>query len=193
MRGLLLTTLLLSTGLCSAKKMQMAIESVILSADLIVIGEIKSDGVGSYVFGIQETLYGDSSLQTVRVQKWKEWTCDSRGFEIRKGQRLVLLLGKGKAGYYPVNDSTGEIPLRQDTVPSGNGFYEVLPHAAHIKEFGEAVRALRMCCHITETNNDFGFFYKWAWECSPEQRSARTSKNELTAWLFERMERREKK
>jgi len=68
MRGLLLTTLLLSTGLCSAKKMQMAIESVILSADLIVIGEIKSDGVGSYVFGIQETLYGDSSLHRARAE-----------------------------------------------------------------------------------------------------------------------------
>lgn len=178
---------------CAAKKMQMAIESVILSADLIIIGEIKSDGVGSYAFSIQETLYGYTSLQTIHVQKWKEWTCDSRGFKIHKGQRLILLLGKGKTGYYPINDSTGEIPLHQDSVPSRNGFYEVLPRASDVHELGEAVSSLRMCCHITETNSDFGYFYKWSWDCSPEQRLARTSKNELTAWLFERMERREKK
>jgi hypothetical protein len=58
-------------------------------------------------------------------------------------------------------------------------------------EFGTAVRALRGCCHITEVNNDLGYFYKWVWDCDPAQRSVRTALNDLTAWLFQRMEKRE--
>jgi hypothetical protein len=192
-RILLITLAIVSSATCSAKKMQMAIESVILSADLIVVGEIKSVGIGSYAFTIQETLYGDTALKNIQVAKWKEWTCDSRSFEVQRGQRLVLLLGKGKSGYYPVNASTGEIPLQLDSVLARSGFYSVLPHAVHIREFSEAVRALRDCCHVTEARNDLGYFYEWAWDCSPEQRSERTAKNELTAWLFDRMGRREKK
>jgi len=55
MRNLLLIVLLLGSGVCSAKKMQMDIASVILSADLIVVGEITSNGMGSYTFNIEET------------------------------------------------------------------------------------------------------------------------------------------
>lgn len=192
MRALLLIILLLSAGLCSAKKMQMAIESVILSADLIVIGKIESDGIGSYAFSVEETVYGDSALKTIRVKKWEEWTCDSRDFNIKKGQRLLLLLGKDDSDYYPINASTGEIPVRHDSIPSRNGFFEVLPRTVSVKEFIEAVRLLRACCHITEVKNDFGYFYNWVWDCTPEQRSQRRSTNDLSAWLFERMKSREK-
>jgi hypothetical protein len=192
-RYLFFTLALFSTTLCSAKKVQMAIESVILSADLIVIGEIKSVGIGSYAFSIQQTLHGDTALKTIHVQKWKEWTCDARSFELEKGQRLVLLLGKGRSGYYPINASTGEIPIRQDTIPSRSGYYEILPHATTVEEFGTAVRALRGCCHITEVNNDLGYFYKWVWDCSPAQRLERMAQNSLTAWLFEQMKEREER
>ena len=58
MRNLLLIVLLLGNGVCSAKKMQMDIGSVILSADLIVVGAIERDGSGSYVFRIDETWLG---------------------------------------------------------------------------------------------------------------------------------------
>jgi hypothetical protein len=192
-RILLFAVALWSATYASAKKMEMAIESVILSADLIVIGQIESDGIGSYAFSVQETLHGDTALKTIRVKKWKEWTCDSRDFKIKKGQRLLLLLGKEESDYYPINASTGEVPVRHGSIPSRNGYYDVLPRAVPVEEFSEAVRALRACCHITAVRNDFGYFYDWVWDCSPEQRSERTAKNELTAWLFDRMERREKK
>lgn len=193
MRGALLSIMLLSTGLCWAKKMEMAIESVILSADLIVIGEIENDGIGSYKFSVQETLHGDTALKTIRVKKWEEWTCDSRSFKVKKGQRLLLLLGKDDSDYYPINASTGEIPIRHGSIPPRNGYYDVLPRAVPIEEFSEAVLALRACCHITAVRNDFGYFYDWVWDCSPEERSAHASKNEMATWLFEQMEKREMK
>jgi hypothetical protein len=192
-RILLISLSIVSSATCSAKKMQMAIESVILSADMIVVGEIKSVGIGSYAFSIQETWHGDTALKVIHVEKWKEWTCDARSFEVQKGQRLILLLGKGKSGYYPINASTGEIPVRQDTISSRSGFYEVLPHAVSVEEFGTAVRAIRSCCHITEVNNDLGYFYRWVWDCSADQRSERKAQNSLTAWLFEQMEEREQR
>ena len=193
MRGLLLTILILCAGLCSAKKVEMAIEPVILSADLIAIGEINSDGIGAYSFTVEETLHGDTSLKTIDVQKWKEWTCDSRDFKIKKGQRLLLLLGKEGSNYYPINASTGEIPIRHGSIPSRNGYYDVHPRTIPVSEFSEAVRALRACCHITAVRNDFGYFYDWVWDCSPEDRSARTAKNEMAKLLFERMDKREVK
>ena len=193
MRGLLLAGLLLSAGLCSAKKMEMAIESVILSADLIVIGEIVSDGIDTYVFSVQETLHGDTALKTIRVKKWEEWTCDSRDFKIKEGQQLILLLGKDDSDYYPINASTGEIPIRHGSIPSRNGYYDVLPRAVPVLEFSEAVRALRACCRITAVRSDFGYFYDWVWDCSVEERSSRTSRNEMAKWLFEQMEKREMK
>lgn len=173
--------------------MEMAIESVILSADLIVIGEILNDGIGTYAFSVQETLYGDTALKTIRVKKWEEWACDSRDFKINEGQMLLLLLGKDVSDYYPINASTGEIPIQGDSIPAHNGYYDVLPHAVPMREFGAAVRALRACCHITAMNNDFGFFYEWAWDCTPEERSERKASSASAAWLFARMEAREER
>jgi hypothetical protein len=193
MRILLLTVLLFGSGVCSAKKMQMAIESVILNADLIVVGAVERDGSGSYVFRIDETWHGDNSLRTIRVNKWKEWTCDRRGFTLGQGQRLVLLLNKEGERYSPVNGSTGEIPIQADSIPAHNGYYDVLPHAVPVREFGAAVRALRGCCHITAVNNDFGYFYEWAWDCTPEERSERKASSAFAAWLFARMEAREER
>ncbi|QQR87974.1 MAG: hypothetical protein IPJ76_07100 [Flavobacteriales bacterium] len=192
-RYLALPLALLVNVPCLAKKMQMDIESVILNAELIVVGEIISKGIGSYSFRIQETLHGDTSLRTIHVDKWKEWTCDTRSFEIAKGQRLVLLLGKGKSGYYPYNDSTGEIPITNDSLGAQNGYYGVLPRRLSITEFSEAVRALRSCCHITAVHKDFGVSYDWVWDCTQEERERSATGNDFTAWLFRRMARMEER
>lgn len=186
----------LADGLCmatpgSAKKMVMAMESVILHADLIVIGEVESVGTGSYSFRISETVSGPADLQTIRVEKWEEWTCDQRGFVIKPGQKLLLLLDKSGSHYGPINDSTREIALRNDSVPARSGFYDVLPRPVSTAEFSEAARALRACCHITSTSSDDAYDYHWAWDCTPEERTARSSRNDLIAWLFARMEKRE--
>lgn len=185
---ILILLAIIGSAPCSAKKMEMDMGSVILNAELIVVGEIISNGIGSYSFRIQETLHGDTSLRNIRVDKWKEWTCDTRSFEIAKGQRLVLLLGKGKSGYYPFNDSTGEIPIANDSIRARSGYYDVLPRSLSVREFAEAVRALRACCHITAVRKDFGVLYDRVWDCTPEERERSVAGNDFTAWLFRRME-----
>ncbi len=99
-----------------AKKHIWPFACVLHSADLIVVGEITSVRANRILLRIEQQVYGTSADSQITVTKWKEWTCDVRFAPYKKGQRLLLLLAKDKDSYFPINASTGELPVLQDSV-----------------------------------------------------------------------------
>jgi hypothetical protein len=199
MRFLLFSLTLFSTTLCAAKKMQMSIDAVILSADLIVVGEITRADSSAYFFRIDETLYARDTawhVMETRVNAWKEWTCDWRNFKIVQGQRLLLLLRKSKHGFTPINGSTGEIPILNDSIVLRNEEkvhvpYESHPYQLSVQDFSAGVKALQHCCaHNGEIEGEYGYFDDSFWKCSQTERTAVLNKDDFTAWLFRRVEQR---
>lgn len=117
--GRLSLTLLLCWLCCShafGKKHVWPFACVLHSADLIVVGEITAVRANSVLLRVEEKVYGTCSDSVITVARWKEWTCDVRFAPYEKGQRLLLLLAKDKDRYTPINASTGELPVQQDSV-----------------------------------------------------------------------------
>ncbi|KAF2513812.1 hypothetical protein [Flavobacterium foetidum] len=100
------------------KKNVMPYSIVISRAILIVDGTVSKVSKNDYQFTISQFIKGKSSSK-INVNIWKEWICDSRIKELKAGQRLILFLEKSSNGnYYPINDSTGELYVDDNTFPN---------------------------------------------------------------------------
>jgi hypothetical protein len=177
-----------------AKKMITGIDAVILSADLIVVGVIEHNGSGTYSFRVDRTVYGDTSLHSISVVKWKEWTCDTRMFKIQRGQQLVLLLSHDEKGFHPINASTGEIPVEKDSIvlryeERVHVPYESHPYRLTVQEFCDGVTALLHCCKL---QGELGYFHDPIWTCSDDERTTVRKKEDFAAWLYRRVELRKR-
>jgi hypothetical protein len=144
-----------------AKKYVYGMDVVVLTADLIVIGTIQGEAAGAYSFRIEETIHGTPDNIVITVKKWKQWTCDYRTFKITPGQRLLLLLSHDGGHYSPINESTGEIPMENDSLELYHERAVVVDNAIrgyrmHLNEFREAAKALRQCAAMTGVVNEFG-------------------------------------
>ncbi|WP_123947548.1 hypothetical protein [Flavobacterium reichenbachii] len=97
------------------KKNETPYPIVISKAVLIVDGTVSKISKNEYQFTITQFIKGKSSSK-INVVIWKEWLCDPRIKELKAGQRLILFLEKTPYGNFaPINDSTGEIYIDNDT------------------------------------------------------------------------------
>ena len=97
------------------KKHEVPYSIVIAKADLIVDGTISKVSKNEYEFTVSQFVKGKSALK-IKVSIWKEWMCDPRIKELKTGQRLILFLEKSSNdNFSPINDSTGEIYVDNDT------------------------------------------------------------------------------
>jgi len=97
------------------KKHEIPYSIVVAKADLIVDGTISKVSKKEYEFTISQFVKGKSALK-IKVSIWKEWICDPRIKELKTGQRLILFLEKSPYGNFsPINDSTGEIYIDNDS------------------------------------------------------------------------------
>lgn len=138
MRSTLLLVLLCCSATLSAKKMTMFMLDVILRADLVVVGTIDDPSGDAYTLIVDEVVHGSPASSIIRVRKWQPWICDSRIFKIERGQRLVLLLQRDSLGYMPINASTGEIPIENDSI--------VLRYQGKKMPVVEFTRAVHLVC-----------------------------------------------
>ena len=116
MKYILFVAVLLAISTNSyAKKLYYPLEVVAEMADIIVVGEIKSVSQGSYQFNITKTVKGKET-GLIKVQMFKEWTCDHRMKKAETGQKLFLFLNKKGGKYEIINGSTGEMFIEDDKV-----------------------------------------------------------------------------
>jgi hypothetical protein len=117
------------------KKNILSYSIVISKADLIVDGIISNVSKERYEFTISQFIKGKSDSK-INVTIWKEWMCDGRVSDLKKGQKLLLFLEKtSKNFYYPINESTGELFLKKDNSPSPSMYMlERFPNATVIKK-----------------------------------------------------------
>ncbi|KAB1158541.1 hypothetical protein F7018_07945 [Tenacibaculum aiptasiae] len=93
----ILITLLLFTSLTNNNEFDKKVlpYSIVTSkADLIVEGQIDEINYGKYHFGISDFIKGKDD-NTIIVNKWKQWMCDTRPLKYKTGQKLILFLKKG--------------------------------------------------------------------------------------------------
>lgn len=109
----------------NAKKMYVSLEVMAGSADLIVVGEIVEVKSNTYLFKITKTLKGNKT-GTITVEKFREWTCDTRYQPCTKGEKLVLFLEQGAAHWTIINGSTGEKPIIKGKIARTAYYYEDL-------------------------------------------------------------------
>ncbi|MHC4696399.1 MAG: hypothetical protein ACYTFA_06630 [Planctomycetota bacterium] len=142
-------------------------------ADLIAVGTITSVSwfsSGVIEVDVSEVLFGDPSLKTIRVQKFRNWTCVTRWTPYAADQKLLLFLTAGDGQWVPKGtweimgkgNDTGEIPIIGDHIyPSGlRCGWSVEPERhevyggtrkkrAPLAPFLAAVRDIRKCFHFT--------------------------------------------
>lgn len=110
----LLAYLAISIGLiCNLpiKKIDMSYAQAALKADLIVEGAISDVSFFAYEYDfiILDFIKGKSENK-VKINMWKEWTCDRRIKKPKKNQKLLLFLTQRESGEYDIiNGSTGEL------------------------------------------------------------------------------------
>ena len=166
-----------------AKKYIYPLEHVIGLADLIVIGEIESVEQNTYTFRITETLKGDVHA-TIRVEKFKEWTCDTRYAKHEKGQKLCLFLQKGLLSWNIINGSTGERPILEQTIYLG---MEEDIYKLPLSEFVEGITSFCKC-YATETiSGAYEEIVTFRQMCTDEEIANFRSLSKFTKWLYDRI------
>ncbi len=164
-----------------AKKLYYPLEIVVGMADLIVIGEIESVSKDTYQFKIDKKIKGEES-DLIKVQMFKEWTCDNRMKKAEKGQKLFLFLVKKGGKYEIINGSTGEMFIEGDTVLRIiNGEQPTVDKlATSIKSF---TRAFRL------KSKNYAPFEETVFKqlISDNEIKNLTNQSALTRWLFNKM------
>lgn len=178
---LLILTFVCSTSLLNAKKFFYPFEVVAGSADLIVLGEIETVFSGSYTFKVDETLKG-LIHETIRVQKFREWTCDVRFAKHESGQKLCLFLKKGTGSWEIINGSTGERPILE------NGFFRVIDDFKDLKP-GDFKEGIKEFCKCYEYIGEYGIFNDnpptFKRLCSEDLTLSFKNMNHFTKWLYD--------
>ncbi|MCK7590588.1 hypothetical protein M0G43_08390 [Subsaxibacter sp. CAU 1640] len=94
-------------------KMVLPYSIVTSKTDLIVEGTIDEIYDGKYGFTISDFIKGKDQ-KTIYVTIGKQWTCDIRKTDYKKGQKLILFLIKENGKYQIINGSTGELIINDD-------------------------------------------------------------------------------
>ena len=129
MRHFILLLVLLTESICLAKplvkKRVLPYYEVINQADLIVHGAIIKTASSSYDFKIKGYLKGKEALQ-IKVNQWKEWTCDKRNGKPYVGEELLLFLSRDAQGNYNIiNGSTGELQIKNNGEVHSNMLWQI--------------------------------------------------------------------
>ncbi|WP_299125359.1 hypothetical protein [uncultured Tenacibaculum sp.] len=131
----ILITLLLFTSLTNNNefsKHTLPYSIVTSKADLIVEGQIDEINNEKYQFKISDFIKGKDD-DTIIVNKWKQWMCDTRPLKYKTGQKLILFLKKVKGKYKVINGSTGELIIN-DNDGIVRYKYNALPNRLVVKE-----------------------------------------------------------
>lgn len=184
--------IIFSTLKVEAKKMVYPIEIISGMSDIIVIGEIDIVKDNSYTFRISETLKG-KVYKTISVQKFKEWTCDTRFGKVLKGQKFCLFLKKGLTNWTIINGSTGELIISNNSITLGGDEeykhvdYKFTPYRLSVDEFKNGIREFSKCYRFI---GEYDFMDKKAhFEqiCDYKQISKFKKINNFSAWLYKKM------
>ncbi len=140
-----------------AKKRIYPIEMVAGLSHLIVVGKISSITPNSYQFEITETIKG-APRKNIIVIKFEEWTCDIRFGPYVIGQQLLLFLIKNGSYYEIVNGSTGEIPIKFNSVTFKYESFDdkkFIPYKISLQDCIIGLNWLSKCFQMTGKYNDF--------------------------------------
>ncbi len=160
--------------------MILPIEIMIGSSDIIVIGTIQTVYENTYDFEIQKNIKGNEKKIVIPVQKFKEWTCDTRIKKVEKGQHLLLFLKKKINNRYEIiNGSTGELFIDNNKVRIHN-------KKITIEQFESTTQDFLLCYEFTNKNNPYK---KGTFKSLKKQKEINVYKNKssFSTWLFSRM------
>lgn len=151
-------------------------------ADLIVVGEISKVHVTStYDFTITSVIKG-SAKSIIKVNMFKEWTCDHRAKKAESGQRLLLFLQKDMFGTYEIiNGSTGEKFIENNQLEIV--INEKIPT---VDELTLGLKLFTSCYQLKGKEYDFGNTTFIQLKSTDEIKEL-SAKSEITSWLVDRV------
>ena len=164
-----------------AKKLYYPLEVVAGMADLIVVGEIESVNKGSYQFKITKTVKGEEQ-GLIKVQMFKEWTCDHRMIKAEKGQKLFLFLNHKGGKYEIINGSTGEM-----FVEEGKVLITINGNEPTVDELATSIQSFTKAFRLK--NKDYEPFDEnvFIQLISEDEIKNLAKESILTKWLFDKM------
>lgn len=118
----------------------------VFDSHVIVVGRIETLRDTDYDLRVEDWIAGANPAATLRVQRFKDWTCARREPAYATGQRLVAFLGRGDDGFFTVGGGCeGDVVLEDGValmtvLPGGFGGWESPVPGSR---FVEGVRALR--------------------------------------------------
>jgi len=91
---------------------------MILTADLVIYGEIEKIENSSFVLKIEGEAYGEYDGSSIKVKQFQNWTCAERwtGYEV--GQNVFLFLKKEKNNEWKIMSAggEGELPIANEHI-----------------------------------------------------------------------------
>lgn len=183
--------IILLASKAEAKKMVYPIEIVAGMSELIVMGEINTVKGNVYIFDIDETLKG-KLYKSISVEMFKEWTCDARFAEPKKGQKLCLFLKRGTTNWEIINGSTGELLISNNTITLGDEEYKHVdykytPYRLSVEEFKIGLREFSKCYRFIG-KYDFRDEKAHFEQIGDDKQIAKfKSSNTFSAWLYKKM------
>lgn len=118
----------------------------VFDADVIVVGRIEALREKDYDLRVEEWIAGTKPAETLRIQRFTDWTCARREPAYASGQRVVSFLRPGDHGFFTMGEGCeGDVVLEggvalMTTFPGGfGGLASRVPEGRFI----EGVRTLR--------------------------------------------------
>lgn len=162
-------------------------------SDLIVVGKITSITPNSYQFEISETIKG-APRKYVTVIKFEEWTCDIRFGQYVIGQQLLLFLIKNGPYYEIVNGSTGEIPIKFNTITFKYESFDenkFIPYKMSLRDCIDGLLFFSQCFRMTGKYNNFRNDRTFKQICYDTNLTQTNRLNNFKEWLLNKMRKYE--
>jgi len=104
---------LIFTSISYAKYDPLLVSQLIDKSQIIGIGEIKSIENNNILVLFSDVIKGKLTTRTLKIEKFKNWTCASRWTNYKKGQKIMFFLTISKERIYKIlgSGNEGELPI----------------------------------------------------------------------------------
>ena len=173
-----------------AKYLPTPLWEMALTADKIVYGEITELHENDYTLKIISNATNDSG--TIKIQRFKDWTCAARWTPYAKGQKVVVFLEKRENVYHIMSGGgEGEMEVMNENVNFKNYIIDCnvkdIKSDLKVNSFIKNIKKIRDCYSLSENT------FKITRKCqevshpSPQRKDNLFDCLETEIWEFEKI------
>ena len=115
---------------------------LIVKSELILEGEIVSLDSLTFTLKISTWIKGDSTLKSIKIQKFKDWECANRISQYRKGQKEIVFISQNKKTQKWITlgaGNEGEFLIQNDSITYKDIFWNSESACTHLDYCGHMI------------------------------------------------------